>query len=384
MKTDHLCSPSESKSRKWPSALAHTVCALLLAGAIAFVWAVLQGGLDRNSATVNVQHQRIRAELAADEQSEPNIPASLVANPVALQAHTAAKPLEIEPSPSPWLNTMALSNDRPQDLVFKAIAGHGDKTLKEHYLLSAYSQLPEDLLVNFHLLSLCIEDPSSGACSLPFEKILLAQDGHNVYTLIHLALYRAAMGDYQKAQLYLTRSAWGDVQEDYVLRHLIAVDESYRYHNVTRSLRAVKENLILAVAATVPDYRQLVELCDALAASRGAEGQVWCQLMGKSLKLHSKSLLDQATGGVFERRYAANMSALESAQSIALLRCQALNDHRALENLNFLFERYGNSLIPDLAWMQFLNQYKSQDEVAASLYLIDYITSGPMRYVALR
>lgn len=282
---------------------------------------------------------------------------------------------------TPWQQALANSN-HPDDWVLKVIIEHTDQERKEQHLLQAYRHQPSSLLVNFHLLTHCIEQPSSSLCSLPFEQTLLVSDGSNVYTLMNLALYQAAAGNHARALHYLQQSAASSIGEDYVVKHLVAMDQSQKRHQIERSLNTVAENLTLAVAATVPDFRELFGLCDTLVASQGSQGSRLCQNLGLQLQKQSKNLLDRATGGAFSFRYASLPESQNDAH-IQQLHKQTQSDFVALEVLDGLFDQHAESLIPDHAWHNFTELYKSRNEVAASWYLAGYIIESEQQYAIL-
>ena len=250
-----------------------------------------------------------------------------------------------------------------------AISDHGDSDLKQHYLLQAYALKPNDLLVNYHLLLLCVQLPNSGLCGLPFVDTLLALDGENLATLISVALYYADLGDYSQALHYLDLAAKGTLPEDYVLRHLRAMDASFQRQGIARSFQSLAEYFEVAVASSITDYRKLVQLCDLSQAS--AKTQQLCAAVGTQLQHHSKSALDQLVGGAVNLRYGNLAPAEYNLQSLQQ-QAKASRDQQALEGLEELFENSAQLQLDNHQWQEYLALYKNAGEVTATEFLKGY------------
>ncbi len=354
----------------------HRVLLFFLAGMIAYwakqAWWTAEPNMDAGRA-LETAHKRRASNVFVGAP----VPQDLLQRDVSVaQPQSQGQPQpKASPQPpvrwpySPWQQAMLV---RPQvgDLVLIAIADHGDNDLKEQYLLQAYAAQPNSLLVNYHLLSHCVQNPASGMCGLPFIDTLLALDGHNLATLLNVAVYYANLGDHSQARYYLALAAKGTVQQDYVLRHLLAIDASFGRHHLTRDFTALAEYFRVAVASSIPDYRQLVQFCDASLADLQTERL--CANLGQRLQEQSKSALDQLVGGAIKLRY-GRLGKAELALHTWQQQARSGQDLQVLEGLEDVFQDNGQVILSDTAWQHYLRQYQTQGEVAATVFLKAYL-----------
>ncbi|BFM09460.1 hypothetical protein GCM10025791_32140 [Halioxenophilus aromaticivorans] len=276
---------------------------------------------------------------------------------------------------TPWQKAM-VQGQRNEDLVLMAIASHADLDLKERYLLDAYAFNADEVLVNYHVLSHCVHNPASSLCGLPIVDSLIRNDGDNMATLLNIALYYARLGDNPSALNYLNRAAQGELKEDYLYRHLVAVDASFRYHNIERNAQSLGESLRVAVNSSVTDYRQLSALCQINSGSTAVLGV--CHQVGLRLQAQSKTLLDQLVGASLGRQFAAGDHgargfAGSTTGAVADWPADAEASQFAWEGNEALFARHAEKPVSDDAWYSYLAVYRGQGELSANEYLYGYL-----------
>ncbi len=244
---------------------------------------------------------------------------------------------------------------------------------QEDLLLRAYSSQPEHLLLNYHMLEFCVENSNSTVCSLPFVETLLRSNGDSQDLLIAVAGYLYAAGDVEAAYRLIVKAGTTDNAEIY-LRHLEAFDESRRRHGIPRNLATLAEIIGLAAGVGLPYYSRLLEICGEQSDSGSQKWRRACSSLSENLATNGKTILDQRIGVEIRPRY----SDLPERE-LAAIKQRADDKFDAFIESQAEFgshvEESGKmqALIPDNIWQRYLDVYREEGEIAASLLLSEFL-----------
>jgi len=269
---------------------------------------------------------------------------------------------------SAW--TEAIRNSRRgNDLLLAALFSVNDEE-REGVLHDAYSQDPENVLLNYQILQFCLSVPLSTLCSLPIVDTLLQNDGDNLHTLIIVSVFQYELGDVDSAFVSLSSVQDARRVEDYTIRYREALDESNRFHGYDRSFATLTSIIGVESAIAVPHLRSIMSMCDEQVERGVSQWRSTCSAYGKTLAEKGSSLFDQRIGLAIQLQYSGLSK--EEISNFRDPRKEKLNaDIGTMRDLTSQLRAMDgeNKIISDAQWETYLTIYRLEGEMAAILYL---------------
>lgn len=267
------------------------------------------------------------------------------------------------------LNTSTDTND----IAIKSLLPEYSHEEMEVLLMAAYSQEPENVLVNYLMLKVCVRQPSSALCGFPTIDTLELVDGNNQNTMTDAAILAYQFGDAETALSLITRATTATDREDFYKRILETTANSMTSQGQIRSYETLISVHTLAAANGYTNYDKLLSICGEQAPGSVA-WSAECRQLGASLTEHATNMQDRRIGMLLEARYSG-----ESEESIRLalelLNQELLAEER--ESLSLMSQLTGEQIkrhIDDAAWQRYLEIYQSQGHNQARNFLYQYLS----------
>lgn len=274
-----------------------------------------------------------------------------------------------------WLTAIEGSY-RVNDLMLKA-AVLRDQYESEALLNEAYNRYPSNTVLNYQILQFCLSHKSSTLCTLPVVDTLLKVDGDNMHTMVGVALFQYNFGNPDAALELLVKAMDTSSAEDYLVRYLEVVDESFAQHEFVRDSDSFSEYFGIMPFARFNTYTEIFSMCDIQAVSGNSRWSRACSNIGKVMVERSALLVDQRFGLSIQMKY-SGLSEDEIKTYREPIDKKYEEDSKTFANLTkrIYSPRESKEKISDDEWETVLDTYRQEGEWAALLYLEQIFSNG--------
>ena len=265
--------------------------------------------------------------------------------------------------------------ENPEDLALAStLKLKSERAKAEQLLLTAYSQAPNNLLVNLQIMRACLSDGRLSICSLPYFDTLFTLAPSNGY--IHLAhahnLYKN--GDLDAALAALIAVSESAQVDSYFWNYLRVIDDSLTRLNVDRTLSSVMHTMGYAAATQDSSYSTFSDICSSSLRSDFPGWSEACHKSAKNVALKARSTMTQRLAEILVFRYSdMEPEELTDAKELRQIQNKEFSDllSERSRKLSKLLPTDSQEPISDRLWSTFISLLRDEGEMAALAYWHD-------------
>jgi len=309
----------------------------------------------------------------------PSDTATPINTPPPRKAKALATPIQVSSDDffALWLDAISAS-ENPEDLALASIHElKSDRAKAEQLLLTAYSQAPNNLLVNLQIMRSCLSDGKLSICSLPYFDTLFTLAPSNGYIhLVHAQnLYKN--GDLDGALAALVAVSESAQIDSYYWSYLKVIDDSLIRLNVARTMTSMMHTFGYAAAIQDSIYDTFSNICSSSFRSDFSGWSEACHKGAENIALKGRTTMTQRLAEILVFRY-SNMKPEELAVAKELRQIQY--DERSdllserSRKLEKLLPAGSKEPISDELWSTHINLWRDEGEWAALAYWHDAMT----------
>jgi len=309
----------------------------------------------------------------------PSDTATSINTPPPRKAKALATPIQVSSDDffALWLDAISAS-ENPEDLALAStLKLKSERAKAEQLLLTAYSQAPNNLLVNLQIMRACLSDGRLSICSLPYFDTLFTLAPSNGY--IHLAhahnLYKN--GDLDAALAALIAVSESAQVDSYFWNYLRVIDDSLIRLSVDRTMSSVMHTFGYAAATQDSSYSTFSAICSSSLRSDFPGWSEACHKSAKNVALKARTAMTQRLAEILAFRYSdMKPEELAVAKELRQIQNKEISDllGERSRKLNKLLPTDSQEPISDKLWSTHISLWRDEGEMAALAYWHDAMT----------